>query len=205
MPVPTEEIELSRHAQRVLAAHPEWQGELADPAPFPRAEMEAALQGARKDEAALKRALRELRNRVLLRVLARDLSGRADLAEVCGTMSDLAEAAIDASLACLGCPELVVVGMGKLGGRELNVSSDIDLVFVHPGELDDEPRYEALARRLVRLLAHVDEHGFVFRVDMRLRPYGDSGPLACSLAFLEQYLVAQGREWERYAWLKARL
>jgi glutamate-ammonia-ligase adenylyltransferase len=205
MPVPTQEIELSRHAQRVLAAHPEWRGELADPAPFPRAEMESTLQGARKDEAALKRALRELRNRVLLRVLARDLSGRADLAEVCGTMSDLAEAAIDASLACLGCPELAVVGMGKLGGRELNVSSDIDLVFVHPGELDDEPRYEALARRLVRLLADVDEHGFVFRVDMRLRPYGDSGPLACSLAFLEQYLVAQGREWERYAWLKARL
>ncbi len=205
MPDPIKKIELSRAAVRILEAHPPWRSELADPAPISRAEIDAALQAPFADEASLKRRLRELRNRTLLRVMARDLSGRADLQEVCGTMSALAEGEIAAALEFLGCPELAVVGMGKLGGGELNVSSDIDLVFVHPGGLDDEPRYEALSRRLIRLLSEVNEDGFAFRVDMRLRPYGESGPLACSLAFLEQYLVTQGREWERYAWLKARL
>jgi glutamate-ammonia-ligase adenylyltransferase len=94
--------------------------------------------------------------------------------------------------------------MGKLGGRELNVSSDIDLVFVHPGSLEEQPRYERAGRRLIRLLSAVTEDGFVFRVDMRLRPYGDSGPLACTFDFLETYFITQGREWERYAWIKAR-
>ena len=94
--------------------------------------------------------------------------------------------------------------MGKLGGRELNVSSDIDLIFVHPGGLEDQERYERAGRRLIRLLSTVTEDGFVFRVDMALRPYGESGPLACSFDALENYLVTQGREWERYAWIKAR-
>ena len=97
-----------------------------------------------------------------------------------------------------------MVAMGKLGGRELNVSSDIDLVLVHPGGLEAQERYEQAGRRLIRVLAGVTEDGFVFRVDMRLRPYGDSGPLACSFDFLETYFVTQGREWERYAWIKAR-
>src|SRR6185503_4721986 len=137
----------------------------------------------------------------LLRVMARDLCGLADLDEVCGTMSELAELSIAAALQE---KELIVVAMGKLGGRELNVSSDIDLVFVHAGGLDDQARWEGAGRRLIRMLGGVTEDGFAFRVDMRLRPYGDSGPLACSLDFLETYFVTQGREWERYAWIKAR-
>jgi [glutamine synthetase] adenylyltransferase / [glutamine synthetase]-adenylyl-L-tyrosine phosphorylase len=192
---------LSRFAQRVLDARPALAAELADPAPFTRAEMHNALGAATDDSADDKRALRELRNRVLLRVMARDLSGRADLEEVCATMSDLAEVALSRAVAGT---DLIVVGMGKLGGRELNVSSDIDLVFLYDGSHELAERYEQAGRRLIRLLSEQTADGFVFRVDMRLRPYGDSGPLACNFDALENYLVTQGREWERYAWLKAR-
>ncbi|HUQ25151.1 MAG TPA: bifunctional glutamine synthetase adenylyltransferase/deadenyltransferase, partial [Burkholderiales bacterium] len=132
MPAPIKEIADSRAALALLAASPDWGEELASPAPFTRAEMTQTLAGAEADdEQALKRRLRRLRSRVLLRVMARDLSGRAALEEVCAAMSDLAELSIAAVLAHLGCPDLVVVGMGKLGGRELNVSSDIDLVFLY--------------------------------------------------------------------------
>jgi [glutamine synthetase] adenylyltransferase / [glutamine synthetase]-adenylyl-L-tyrosine phosphorylase len=196
---PIRKLDASRWAQRMLGAHPELAAELADPAPFTRAEMLNALQAAGDDPLA--RALRRLRNRVLLRVMARDLAGRAGLDEVCGTMSDLAEVAI---AQVLQDETLIVVGMGKLGGRELNVSSDIDLVFLYRGAPEDHERHERAGRRLIRQLSQATEDGFVFRVDMRLRPYGDSGPLACSLDALEAYLIAQGREWERYAWLKAR-
>ncbi|HYD57395.1 MAG TPA: bifunctional [glutamate--ammonia ligase]-adenylyl-L-tyrosine phosphorylase/[glutamate--ammonia-ligase] adenylyltransferase [Burkholderiales bacterium] len=195
---PIRKIALSRYAQARLAARPALAAELADPKPFSREEMRAALG------ADLAGSLRRLRERVLLRVMARDLAGLADLGEVCATMSALAEVAIEAGLKAAGAEDLVVVGMGKLGGGELNVSSDIDLIFVHPGDLDDEARYERAGRALIRLLSEMTAEGYVFRVDMRLRPYGESGPLACSLAFLENYLVTQGREWERYAWIKAR-
>jgi glutamate-ammonia-ligase adenylyltransferase len=192
----------SRYAARVLAAQPELASEIASPEPFTREEMAAALGGAQQDdEASLMRRLRRLRQRVLLRVMARDLCGLASLEEVCGTMTDLAELSIAAALEE---KELIVVGMGKLGGRELNVSSDIDLIFVHPGGVEEQERYERAGRRLIRVLASATAEGFVFRVDMRLRPYGDSGPLACSFDFLETYFITQGREWERYAWIKAR-
>ncbi|MDF3011542.1 MAG: bifunctional glutamine-synthetase adenylyltransferase/deadenyltransferase, partial [Burkholderiales bacterium] len=203
MPEPIQKIALSRYAARVLAAHPQLQAELEEPAPFSRAEMVSALESA-LDEADLMRRLRQLRTRVLLRLMARDLSDRASLEEVCSTMSDLAEICVTKCLDWLGEPELVVLGMGKLGGRELNVSSDVDLVFVFPGSMEAQERFERAGRRLIRLLSHATEDGFVFRVDMRLRPYGDSGPLACSFDFLDQYFVTQGREWERYAWIKAR-
>ena len=112
-----------------------------------------------------------------------------------------------------GTPQqLMVIGMGKLGGGELNVSSDVDLVFVYPQEGEtDGPRpvssrefFESVGRRVIAALQEVTGDGYVFRVDMRLRPYGDSGPLAVPLSALEQYLITQGRAWERYAWLKAR-
>jgi glutamate-ammonia-ligase adenylyltransferase len=198
-------LSLSRFAKRLIGAHPELAAETGDGAPpFAREEMAAALAGAASDdEAALKRRLRRLRNRVVLRVMARDLAGRAVLEEVCAAMSDLAELEIAAALDWLRAPDLVVVAMGKLGGRELNVSSDVDLVLLHP----DAERAQALeraARGLVRLLADTTEDGFAFRVDLRLRPYGESGPLVCSFDFLESYFVAHGREWERYAWIKAR-
>ncbi|HXZ92115.1 MAG TPA: bifunctional [glutamate--ammonia ligase]-adenylyl-L-tyrosine phosphorylase/[glutamate--ammonia-ligase] adenylyltransferase [Burkholderiales bacterium] len=219
----------SRYAQHLLQARPEFGDELASPEPFTREAMRAALAAASADdEAALKARLRRLRQRVLLRVMARDLGALADLAEVCGTMSDLAEESIATALAwtdtqlarefgrprgAAGAPQdLVVVAMGKLGGRELNVSSDIDLVFLYPeeGETDGARRlsnheyFVRAGRKLISLLADVTEDGFAFRVDMRLRPYGESGPLVASFEALENYLVAQGREWERYAWIKAR-
>src|SRR5437773_6617935 len=205
MSEPIEEIAGSRYAARLLAARPELAAELIDPAAFSRDEMAHALAGAQHDdEAGLKRRLRQLRQRVLLRVMARDLSRRANLDEVCGAMSDLAELEISTALRWLGAEDLVVVGMGKLGGRELNVSSDIDLVLLYPGAIDQQERYETAGRRLIRLLAELLEHGCAFRVDMRLRPFGDSGPLVCSFDSFETYLIAHGREWERYAWLKAR-
>jgi len=197
------EIALSRYAMQCLAARPELAAELAPARRFSREEMAQALWGAAQDdEGALKRRLRRLRQRVLLRVMARDLSGRADLQEVCETMSDLAELSLQAALEFLRCEELVVVGMGKLGGRELNVSSDIDLVFLCPGDATEA--LQSAGRQLIRLLSEVTEDGFVFRVDMRLRPYGDAGPLVCNTDFLDTYFVTQGREWERYAWIKAR-
>ncbi|WP_018413390.1 bifunctional [glutamate--ammonia ligase]-adenylyl-L-tyrosine phosphorylase/[glutamate--ammonia-ligase] adenylyltransferase [Methyloversatilis thermotolerans] len=187
------------------------------------------------DEAALKSALRRLRIRTLCQLIARDLGGLADLDEVTEGMTLLAEitlrSAEQAARAGLvqrfGQPRgetdgaiqpFICIGMGKLGGRELNVSSDVDFIFVYPeaGETDgDTPEgpgkridnfdfFTRMGRKVIELLADVTEDGFVFRVDMRLRPNGDSGPLACSFDMLENYFVTQGREWERYAWIKAR-
>jgi glutamate-ammonia-ligase adenylyltransferase len=198
-------LSLSRFAARLVGARPELADELRpDAAAFSREEIAAALAGAAADdEAALKQRLRRLRARVVLRLMGRDLRGDAALEEVCASLSDLAELEIAAALQWLRAPDLVVVAMGKLGGRELNVSSDVDLVLLHP----DAERAQALeraARALVRLLAEPTEDGFAFRVDLRLRPYGDAGPLVASFDFLESYFVAHGREWERYAWIKAR-
>ncbi|HTN26318.1 MAG TPA: bifunctional [glutamate--ammonia ligase]-adenylyl-L-tyrosine phosphorylase/[glutamate--ammonia-ligase] adenylyltransferase [Burkholderiales bacterium] len=229
MPDPTGKTALSRYASKLLGAHPELGAELASAQAFSRSEILDALVNASGDaESEIKRRLRRLRSRVLLRVMARDLDGGADLAEVCETMSALADAEIacalgwaDAQFAVKhGLPrtpsgercDLVVVGMGKLGGRELNVSSDIDLVFLYPeeGETDGAQRvtnheyFDRVGRRAIKLLADVTEDGFAFRVDMRLRPYGESGPLVASFEALEAYFVSQGREWERYAWIKAR-
>ncbi len=220
MPDPIRKITLSRHAVQLLAARPELAAE-ADPAraahaPFSRADMEQALQGSQSDdEAAFKRRLRRLRQRVLLRTLARDLAsdmrnpaeGMRGLGEVCFALSELADASILAALQWLREEHLIVVAMGKLGGRELNVSSDIDLVFVHPDSMEHPADPKLLARtgrKLIALLSEITEDGFVFRVDMRLRPYGEAGALVSSFAALEAYFVAQGREWERYAWTKAR-
>jgi glutamate-ammonia-ligase adenylyltransferase len=108
--------------------------------------------------------------------------------------------------------QLHVVGMGKLGGAELNASSDIDLVLIYPeeGETDGERSlsnhefFTRMARRLIASLSELTGDGFVFRVDTRLRPYGDSGPLVVSFDMLENYLITQGRAWERYAWIKGR-
>jgi glutamate-ammonia-ligase adenylyltransferase len=212
MPDPIRKIALSRSAAQWLAANPALAGECRGGAAFSAGEMDNALAGSQADdEAAFKRRLRRLRQRVLLRTMARDLDGpgipAVRLAEVCLTMTRLAEFTIRAALEWLKEENLIVVGMGKLGGGELNVSSDIDLVFVHPedeGNPVDPQRLERTARKLIALLNDVTEDGFVFRVDMRLRPYGDSGALVSNFDALEAYFVAQGREWERYAWIKAR-
>src|SRR5258708_13487992 len=154
------------------------------------------------DESALHSALRRLRQRVLLRTMARDLSGHALLDEVWGTMSARAEVAIDASLEVLEPrmpggprPGLVVVGMGKLGGGELNVSSDVDLVFLYEdqGEPQDDRGadklefFTRLGRRLIAALGEATEDGSVFRFNMRLRPWGDSAALPTRLHALQFY------------------
>jgi glutamate-ammonia-ligase adenylyltransferase len=186
------------------------------------------LSAAQPDEDNLHATLRNLRAWVLCHILVRDLSGAADLTEVTESMTLLAEACIRCAHGVLreplvrryGVPlsvsgweqELLIIGMGKLGGRELNVSSDIDLIFVYPEDGDTGGEkvisnfefFEHLGKRIIKALAEVTEHGQVFRVDMRLRPNGDSGPLVCSFDMLENYFITQGREWERYAWIKAR-
>ena len=181
------------------------------------------------DEASLKRALRKLRQRVLLRLIVRDLNHLADLQEVMRVTSNLAEVSVQFALQHLvpvlqaeyGQPlgengepqQLIVVGMGKLGGSELNVSSDIDLIFAfeEDGEtngtkvISNSEFFTRLAKKLISAIDEATADGFVFRVDMRLRPYGSEGPLACSFALLEEYYQNQGREWERYAWIKGRV
>jgi glutamate-ammonia-ligase adenylyltransferase len=175
-----------------------------------------------------KRLLREWRRRELLRIAWRDIAGHADTAETLSALSNLADACVRAAAAAaqrhlqptFGLPlgedgasvPFIVVAMGKLGGRELNFSSDIDLVFLYARSgqtggargIDNAEYFDRLGRELIRLLDERTEDGFVFRVDMRLRPFGDSGPLAVSLASLEDYLQQHGRDWERYAWIKAR-
>jgi glutamate-ammonia-ligase adenylyltransferase len=174
------------------------------------------------------RVLREWRRREMLRLAWRDIAGPASVTETLRDLSDLADACIRAAAAAaeihlqipFGKPRtaagadvpLIVLGMGKLGGVELNFSSDIDLVFLfaHAGEtdgarvVDNEEYFNRLGRQLIRLLDARTEDGFVFRVDMRLRPFGESGPLVVSLASLDDYLQQHGRDWERYAWIKAR-
>jgi glutamate-ammonia-ligase adenylyltransferase len=175
-------------------------------------------------------ALRNARRIVMLAVMERDLAGIADLSEVTQAMSSLADRAIAVALDAAtrelgpryGVPHgaqsnmeqlLHVVGMGKLGGRELNVSSDIDLIFLYPEEgstrggmveVSNQEFFGQVGKRLIATLSEINANGYVFRVDMRLRPWGD-GPLAISFDAFEDYLVAQGRDWERYAWIKGRV
>jgi len=178
--------------------------------------------------AEAQRTLREWRRREMLRIAWRDIAGHAAVSETLHALSDLADGCIRAAAsaarrhlhAVFGTPRagnaaeapLIVIAMGKLGGRELNFSSDIDLVFLFseagetdgPRTVDNEEYFNRLGRELIRLLDVRNEDGFVFRVDMRLRPFGESGPLVVSLAALEDYLQVHGRDWERYAWIKAR-
>ncbi|MFZ5464198.1 MAG: bifunctional [glutamate--ammonia ligase]-adenylyl-L-tyrosine phosphorylase/[glutamate--ammonia-ligase] adenylyltransferase [Pseudomonadota bacterium] len=220
----------SRCLQRLVASRPEIGAELRRELhrPFTAEAMAADLTQAVGDEDSLRPALRRLRARVFARVAARDLAGLAPLAEVTETMTALADIAIRTAVDSLsrslrqrhgeprseaGAPqELIVIGMGKLGGRELNVSSDIDLIFIYPedGEttgsavISNFEYFTKLGRSLIGALAEITGDGQVFRVDMRLRPNGESGPLVGSFDMLEHYLITQGREWERYAWIKAR-
>jgi [glutamine synthetase] adenylyltransferase / [glutamine synthetase]-adenylyl-L-tyrosine phosphorylase len=187
-----------------------------------------ALAGV-TDDSALQRALRQFRRREMVRIIWRDLAGWAELPETLEDLSELADVCIQQTLdllhiwscAELGTPRasdgrelrLIVLAMGKLGARELNLSSDIDLIFAfaQSGAITDGPRpltheqfFVRLAQRLVRTLANQTADGFVFRVDTRLRPFGEVGPLALNFQALEDYYQSQAREWERYAMIKAR-
>ncbi|WP_110960797.1 bifunctional [glutamate--ammonia ligase]-adenylyl-L-tyrosine phosphorylase/[glutamate--ammonia-ligase] adenylyltransferase [Acidovorax sp. ST3] len=178
-------------------------------------------------------ALRVLRQLVMERLIQLDCEAQTPLADITRAVTELAELALDR--ACQqarrelderhGAPrgpqgqpvQLWIIGMGKLGARELNVSSDIDLIYVyeHDGETAGMPdgrgrisNHEYFARAvkaIYSLVGDTTEHGFVFRVDLALRPNGNSGPASVSLAALEEYLQVQGREWERFAWLKSRV
>jgi len=197
-------------------------------------QLDAALAGCASEE-QLAAALRQFRRRAMLRIIWRDLAGLAPLLETTADMSALAEVCVRAALAFLiplaeaqwGQPvgrdsgtvqQLLVLGMGKLGGYELNVSSDIDLIFCYPerGEtrplpgsrarsIDNQTFFIKLGQKLIKALDAPTVDGFVFRVDMRLRPYGQSGALVLNFDAMEEYYLTQGREWERYAMVKARV
>ncbi|MGH8526168.1 MAG: bifunctional [glutamate--ammonia ligase]-adenylyl-L-tyrosine phosphorylase/[glutamate--ammonia-ligase] adenylyltransferase, partial [Gammaproteobacteria bacterium] len=182
------------------------------------------------DEEALKRYLRRFRRRELVRIAWRDLAGWAELEEVLSSLSKLGETCIRAALDWLyaratkkhGAPigeesgepvPMVVLGLGKLGGCELNFSSDVDLIFAYPegghtksrATLSNHEFFLRLGRRLINVLSEATSEGIVWRVDMRLRPNGNSGPLALNYGAMEQYYQLHGREWERYALIKARV
>jgi len=230
---------LSNYLNRWFTAQPDWQEWVSKRSSIPLDssqiqavfnEVFAGVEHDMIDEVVLMKKLREARQKVMLWAGVRDLNNLAPLGEITEAMTCLAEQAIHRAMTYLvrdlstthGTPYMAngnvmplwIVGMGKLGGRELNVSSDIDLIFVYDDEGDtrDGPKslshhewFSRLGKRLIRLLTEMTEDGFVFRVDMRLRPNGDSGPLVCSLGMLEEYFMIQGREWERYAWIKGRL
>ena len=182
------------------------------------------------DEASLNSRLRQLRRREMVRIAWRDIVGLADLRQTTADLSDLADACLELALNThyqwlaerYGIPrcregaaqQMVILGMGKLGARELNYSSDIDLIYAYAeqGETDGEKRslsneefFRQLGQKVIQALDSLTEDGQVFRVDMRLRPFGESGPLAISFSGMEQYYQLHGREWERYAMIKARV
>jgi glutamate-ammonia-ligase adenylyltransferase len=220
----------SRYLANLLQAHPEMIPELLATwqQPLSEAMLRAPLQQAFADDDAVKSALRRLRHRTMAHLALRDLGGLAPLAEIVECMTLLADVTTNFALehyhrqlvAAYGEPldktgqpqRLLIIGMGKLGGRELNVSSDVDYIFIYPEDGDTAgPKsienfdfFTRLGKRMISALGDLTADGQVFRVDMRLRPNGDSGPLVCSLDALENYFITQGREWERYAWIKGR-
>ena len=190
----------------------------------------AALLANQVDEEALKRTLRRFRRSRMLVIAWRELLGRAQVEESFVHLTKLADALICGardwlySKQCdeLGTPmdsdgnpqPLLILGMGKLGGGELNFSSDIDLIFTFPEngytvggrrELANQQFFIKLGQRLINALNQTTVDGQVFRVDMRLRPFGEAGPLAISFAAMEDYYQHHGRNWERYAMVKARV
>lgn len=199
----------------------------ADPLHFD-ALMELALEDD-SEQVELKSALRKFRNRFMLRVLWREIHKLADVRETLAQLSLLADRLLEVAMRAAEQKlqsrfglvrnaggdkvSLVVLGMGKLGGRELNFSSDIDLIFCYPddGATDGERTLSAqeyftrMTRNVIALLDEVTADGFVFRVDTRLRPFGESGPPIVSFNALESYLLQHGRDWERYAYVKARI
>ena len=235
LPSPLTVVNSSRFLERWLAARPTHAPALEQLAELSLDQLDFGqlLHAQRQNNVTLPAAMRRLRNLLVAAIVHRDISGRATLDEVLTAISGFAEFAIRCHLedqyhqlcAKHGIPtgaesgqaqNMMVIGMGKLGGSELNVSSDIDLIFIYPEEgetvtteadqrsLSNHEFFIRLGKRLIADLAEVTEDGFSFRVDMALRPNGGSGPLAASLSMLENYLMIQGREWERYAWVKAR-
>ena len=196
-----------------------------DDAPGPDVEVSPPDEATMSSEPS--RALRRYRQLQSVHILWRDLIGEADIAETGRALSALARECIELALTAAEKevaerhgwlesdegerPRLIVFGLGKLGGDELNFNSDVDLVFAHdasgrssgPKRIDAAEWMKRVARRLIQLLDSVDAHGRVWIVDTRLRPFGESGALVWSVPAMEQYFLSEGRTWERYAWLKA--
>jgi glutamate-ammonia-ligase adenylyltransferase len=218
----------SRFVQRVRRRYPEELARL--PAGLPTRDVVEALVARLRDAGRdLPAALRVARALVIERLAVLDIEHAAPLADITRAMTDLAEAALDLALAAAsadldarhGAPLAAngeriafwIVGMGKLGARELNVSSDIDLVYVYDEDgqthgaqpITAHEYFSLLAQGLQALIGDATDDGFVFRVDLMLRPNGRAGPPAVSLSMLEEYFQVQGREWERFAWLKSRI
>ena len=214
----------------------EWAWFAASCESFARPPDSGALQdfvadvAASDDEVATVQArIRRFRHRWMLHLLWREVAGLAQLEDTVALTSELADGLLTAAARfgerqvrerfgivrdTAGKPvSLVILGMGKLGGRELNFSSDVDLVFVYPDASDSDGRkcvsaqeyFTRVSRHIVSLLDEVTADGFAFRVDTRLRPFGDSGPPVTSFGALESYLLQHGRGWERYAYMKARI
>jgi glutamate-ammonia-ligase adenylyltransferase len=226
----------SRYVQRIRRRYAELMPLLPAGEPV-RATMQTTLDALLASGLETGAALRVLRQIVMERLVTLDCDGpcknQAPLAVVTRAMTELAELALDVAMlhsrAALdeqhGAPQaegggparMWVVGMGKLGARELNVSSDIDLIYVYDqdgetagrsdgrGHISNHEYFARQVRAVFSLIGDATEHGFVFRVDLALRPNGNSGPAAISLSALEEYFQAQGREWERFAWLKSRV
>ncbi len=190
----------------------------------------AALLAECPDEMSGHRVLRQFRNREMVYIAWKDFLHAWTLEESLRHLSQLAEAMIfetyqwQYKICCAewGTPTnaegeaqpMLIIGMGKLGGGELNFSSDIDLIFTYPenGETQGARRsianaqfFTRLGQRIIKALDQQTFDGFCYRVDMRLRPFGESGPLVMSYAALEDYYQEQGRDWERYAMIKARV
>ena len=232
LPQPIEDaLACSRFLRRQLDSRPWLAAQLVKSidTPLDATALRDYLRDEKVDDNNLKPVLRKLRAWVICHALVRDIAGLADLTEVTETMSLLADIAVETAhdilreqlVARHGQPvsadgreqEFIIIGMGKLGGRELNVSSDIDLIFVYPEDgstagpriIDNFEFFTKLGKGVIQALNDITGDGQVFRVDMRLRPNGDSGPLVASFDMLENYFITQGREWERYAWIKARV
>jgi glutamate-ammonia-ligase adenylyltransferase len=229
-------IACSPYVGDILDRYPEMFSELIESGRLNRAladgEMASLFRAAlpkKLTDPEFQSRLRRLRHRELIRIAWRDLVERPPLIEALAELSALADAAIRFALdratselePRYGTPtaedgaesKFVVLGMGKLGGRELNFSSDIDLIFLFSEHgttngsrcVSNEEYFRLLGQAIVGTLSKSTSDGFVYRVDVRLRPFGDSGPLAVSIPTLETYLAQHGRDWERYAYIKARV
>ena len=234
LPVPARRVmALSDFAQRVATQQPDWFLQSLDAArfesPFDRAWFGNELAEATADASAtddLKREFRLLRNRCQLWIVWRHLAGTSPLEETTRSLSDMADGFIGAALeaaerreterageprgASGAVQRLTVFALGKLGGRELNLSSDVDLIFAFPEDgqttsgVRNQQFFIRVGQGIIDLLHPITVDGFVFRVDMRLRPYGASGPLVMHFGAMQDYFESQGRSWERYALIKAR-
>jgi len=222
-------IQCSPFFAQLLQRHPDWFEDLSESGRLktsnpPNAE---ALQNLIETE-GLDAGLRRFRNFEMMRIIWRDLNRHCEVEETLTDLSQLADVCLQAATSTHtremqethGTPRnqdgaaqgLVIMGLGKLGGNELNLSSDVDIIFCFPfnGQCDgrrglsNEQFFTRLARKIINSLSQITADGFCFRVDTRLRPFGDSGPLVSSFAALEQYYQREGRDWERYALIKAR-